>query len=317
MKQTIIVCLLSFLHIASFAQGARSLKINEVVTNNANGYQDEYGERSGWIEIANTSYSTVSVASMYLTTDRAALNPRLSVPERIRMMSQIAKDESRTTLKAKQRILLFADGHCNRGTLHANFTFDNTKPVFIALFDANGQTLLDSITVPVLGKDQSYARLLSKDGESVVWRIADADKVTPNGPNELDGQADDKVAQWKKNDPHGIAMAIIAMGIVFLCLILLYVFFHAAGYLLSRTQKIAQIKPISTIGDKAHSAANRAKHGNELQGVDKEIYIAVIAMALKEYEEDVHDVESNILTIKPRTNNAWNSKESLMRKLPR
>ena len=299
MRRTIIVCLLSFLHIASFAQGARSLKINEVVTNNANGYQDEYGERSGWIEIANTSYSTVSVASMYLTTDRAALNPRLSVPERIRMMSQIAKDESRTTLKAKQRILLFADGHCNRGTLHANFTFDNTKPVFIALFDANGQTLLDSITVPVLGADQSYARLLSKDGESVVWRIADADKVTPNGPNELDGQADDKVAQWKKNDPHGIAMAIIAMGIV------------------SRTQKITQIKPISTIGDKAHSAANRAKHGNELQGVDKEIYIAVIAMALKEYEEDVHDVESNILTIKPRTNNAWNSKESLMRKLPR
>lgn len=33
--------------------------------------------------------------------------------------------------------------------------------------------------------------------------------------------------------------------------------------------------------------------------------MAVIAMALKQYEDDVHDIESNIITIKPHHTN-WN-----------
>lgn len=317
MKKTIIICLLAFTYNTSFAQGAHSIKINEVVTNNTDGYQDEYGKKNGWIELANTSYSTVSVASLYLTTNRATLNTKLSVPERVKLMSQITKDESKTTLKAKQRIVLFADGFTNRGTLHLNFILEKEKPTFIALFDANGRTLLDSLTIPPLRENQSYARLLSKDGENVYWKILESNYTTPNSPNTFDRQTDDKTAQWKKNDPHGIAMAIIAMGIVFMCLMLLYVFFHIAGYIVSRTKKITKIKPISTIGNKAHSAANRAKDGNVLQGVDKEIYMAVIAMAIKEHEEDIHDIESNILTIRPSNNSSWNNKESLMRKLPR
>ena len=41
----------------------------------------------------------------------------------------------------------------------------------------------------------------------------------------------------------------------------------------------------------------------ETKGRDKEIYIAVIAMALRQYTDNVHDVESGILTIKPHQSN--------------
>ena len=40
-------------------------------------------------------------------------------------------------------------------------------------------------------------------------------------------------------------------------------------------------------------------------GIAKEVYIAVISMALKEYQDNVHDVESGIITIKPK-NTDWN-----------
>lgn len=42
------------------------------------------------------------------------------------------------------------------------------------------------------------------------------------------------------------------------------------------------------------------------KGIDKEIYMAVISLALKEYLEDVHDVESGIITIKPKQTR-WNA----------
>ena len=45
------------------------------------------------------------------------------------------------------------------------------------------------------------------------------------------------------------------------------------------------------------------KDGLQTAGIDKEIYIAVISMALKEYEDDVHDIESNVITIKPHHTN--------------
>ena len=66
--------------VAAFGQGAFSFKINEVVVSNTDGLIDEYGERTGWIEIANTSWGTNNLRSCYLTTNREALNKGLSVP---------------------------------------------------------------------------------------------------------------------------------------------------------------------------------------------------------------------------------------------
>ena len=132
----------------AFGQGAFSFKINEVQVSNTNGLVDEYGERSGWIEIANTSWGTNNIRSCYLTTDRRALDESLSVPERVKLMSLIPKGDPRTNLSAQQRIVFFADGQTNLGTLHANFTLKEGEENFIALFDGNGKTRLIANRMP-------------------------------------------------------------------------------------------------------------------------------------------------------------------------
>ena len=35
-------------------------------------------------------------------------------------------------------------------------------------------------------------------------------------------------------------------------------------------------------------------------GTDDDVYVAVISMALKEYMDDIHDLESGIITISPK-----------------
>ena len=53
------------------------------------------------------------------------------------------------------------------------------------------------------------------------------------------------------------------------------------------------------------------KDGFEKKGVDMEIYMAVIGMALKQYEDDVHDVESGVITIKEK-DTGWDDEYSQM-----
>ena len=60
--------------VSTFGQGARNIKINEVLTDNKANLQDEYGNRGAWVEIANTSFSTYNVRGMYITTDRRVLD---------------------------------------------------------------------------------------------------------------------------------------------------------------------------------------------------------------------------------------------------
>lgn len=302
--------------VGAFGQGAHSFKINEVVVLNTDGLIDEYGERTAWIEIANTSWGTNNIRSCYLTTNRAALNEELSVPERVRLMSMIPKGDARTNLSARQHIVFFADGKTNLGTLHTNFTLKPGESNFIALFDGNGKTLLDSITVPPLAENQSYARVYDADTDAYTWLVLDEDEVTPGGDNVGQGKVEDKVAEFKAKDPYGIAMTIIAMGVVFVALIALYVFFRLFGYVVAMVSKITRAKAIRTVRDQAERATIMAKQGLETKGVDMKVYMAVIAMALKDYEEDVHDVESNVLTYHTEEHTEWNAKGYTMREWP-
>lgn len=305
----------------AMAQGAHDFKINEVyVTNPANtsvaGLQDEYGEQASWIEITNTSYTTHDIRSCYLTTDRRALNKEMSAPERIALMSKIPAGDVRTSLGAKQRIVFFADGHQNRGTLHTNFVLKAGEENFIALFDGNGIDLLDSITVPVLADGTSYARILDKTTHAFTWVVASTDQVTPGAPNDVDGATDDKVAEFKREDPHGIAMTIMSMGIVFLCLLLLYIFFHVVGWCFSHWDKLAKTRPAEAITNKANKVVVMAKEGTtETKGIEMENYVAAITLAMHEYYGNMHDMESGVLTIR-QTNSHWADPSKEMRSEP-
>ena len=49
---------------AVMAQGAKNIRLNEVLTNNTASIVDEYGNREAWIELENTSFTTYNIRGM-------------------------------------------------------------------------------------------------------------------------------------------------------------------------------------------------------------------------------------------------------------
>lgn len=300
-----------------FAQGANNIRINEVMTNNVHGIQDEFGKHGPWVELANSAFSSYNVRGMYITTDRSVLDQNMSVPERMKRMSIIPNGDPRTALSAKQFLVFHLNSNTSDGSLHLTAKVDATKPLWIALYDGNAEDLIDSITVPVLAADYSYARLTKEGDEVETWKVVNPEKVTPGIDNFTDAE-ETKIEKLKKDDPHGIGITVLCMGIVFACLALLFIFFYIFGLVadhFNNVKKVAAktpikpvVKPVMKVGKKidetVHVAKNILQDGIETKGRDKEIYIAVISMALKQYLDDAHDVESGILTIKPKKS-AW------------
>lgn len=294
-----------------FAQGAKNIKINEVMTHNASSIEDGYGQREAWIELCNVSYTTQNVRGMFITTNKAVLNKDLSVPERQKMMSIIPSNDERTSLHGQQFLTFFFNSNPNKSTLHIDAKTEPGKPLWVALYDGNGVNLIDSVTIPALAPDCSYAR---KDNGSDEWEVRTPENVTPNITNVA--FVNSKIANTKKNDPYGFAITILAMGTVFFCLVLLYIFFRLMGIFMDHqntAKKIANKQPfkpvtktVKAVDDVIDTSATLLKDGLKTKGIDKKIYIAVISMALKQYQDDVHDTESGIITIKPRNTN-WNN----------
>ena len=164
------------------AQMDASIKLNEVMTKNETSLIDGYGERNAWVEIANISHSTYNIRGMYLTTDRTVLDKKMSVPERVKRMSQIPNGDTRTNLSAQQIIVFQLNSSPAQGALHLSVKVDADKPTWIALYNGNATQLIDSVTVPVLAADQSYARINNNGiGD---WEVKSADRVTPGIQNQ-------------------------------------------------------------------------------------------------------------------------------------
>ena len=297
-----------------FGQGAKNIRLNEVLTNNESSIVDEFGRREAWVELENTSFTTYNVRGMYLTTDRTVLDKSMSAPERIKRMSVIPSGELRTSMGARQHLVLFCNSNPADGKLHLSLSVPVAEPVWIALYNGNGVELIDSVTVPALALDQSYARVNGS------WSVKAPENVTPGTENFIEASAS-KIDQFKEKDPHGFAMALMAMGIVFMCLALLWIFFTLFGLVMNHMEtakKVANaqpIKPITKTVEKTieigHKTSNVLQEGFEKKGIDMEVYMAVIGMALSQYEDDVHDGESGIITIKPKETE-WDDEYSQM-----
>mgnify|MGYP002516016745 FL=1 len=286
-----------------YAQGLANLKLTEVVVDNADGLVDEYDNRSAWIEIGNTSWSTINVGGCYITNDRSVLNPDMSAPQRIARMSQIPRGDERTSLAPKSQIVIFADGRTNMGTLHAGFRLQPGKDNFIALYEANGTVLIDSVTVPAsLPENCSWA--LFENG----WRKCEPSLVTPDSPNDNTAKKVDKIAEFKEHDPHGFVMTILGMGIVFSGLIVLSILFVLFGNLMRKfngKKAVAQtVTPQKPVSNASVDVAVAAMALHEAMADADDAVKAVIAMALYEYEHDMHDEESGVITILP-TQSPW------------
>ena len=307
-KIKLLTTLLVLCSLTSMGQGAKNIKINEVMTRNTASIVDEYDNHIPWVELANVSFSTFNVRGMYVATDTAVLNPHLTVPERVAMMSCIPSNETRTNMGGRQHLVLFLNSIPSRGSTHLSSTIDSSKPVWIGLYDGNAVDLIDSVSVPVMNENTSYARV--EDGSNE-WEVKATDAVTPGIENYIH-VTESKIAQIKRDDPHGFGITVLSMGIVFSCLALLWIFFTIFGRFMSHKQQekhksAKQAHKERIIAAQEEEEDERAFPKVTVRNVattDDDVYIAVISMAIKEYLDDIHDNESGIITISPK-NTKW------------
>lgn len=293
-KLTMLFLFALILNFGVNAQRATSIKINEVLVINEENFLDDYGKRSGWIELYNSSAGTVDIKGCYITDDKNNLTKYM-----------IPKGDILSKIKPKQHTLFFADNNPDRGTFHLNFQLDPNKDNYIAFVDADGKTLIDEITIPA-GQlaDASYGRTI--DGESEWSQLS---KVTPS-TNNLTLDSNEKIDNFKENDSFGIGMTISAMAVTFLGLLLLYLIFKQVGKLSIAASKRNARKAKSGI---------TTNERDELLGEEAGEVFAAIATALYEVTEDVHDLENTVLTIHKVTRNysPWSSKLYGLRETPR
>lgn len=274
------------------------LVLNEILIDNQNNFQDDYGLQSAWIEIFNKSYGSADLAACLL---RVSSQPGDTVTY------FIPKGDILTLVKPRQHALFWADGQPNRGTFHTNFKLNPATANWIGLFDS-GKKLMDQIVVPagVLGTDQSYARISDGSAEWEVKGGSNDKYVTPSTNNQtLDSNA--KMEKFEEHDPVGIGMAISAMSVVFCGLILLFIAFKIVG---KTAVNLSKRNTMKSKGIDKHEA-------KELTQAPGEVY-AAISMALHEMQDEVHDVEETVLTITPvkRSYSPWSSKIYTLRETP-
>lgn len=285
-KIGVMLLLTLFFSAGIHAQQVTSMRINEVLVINEDNFVDDYGKRSAWIELFNSSAGTVNIGGCFLTNDPS--NPK---------KYPIPKGDVLTRIPPRQHTLFWADGNASRGTFHVNFKLDPTKENYIALYDADGKTLVDEIRIPAGQKpDISFGRRIDGQEEWVVLT-----KVTPS-TNNLTLDSNEKIENFQKNDALGIGMTVTAMTVVFLGLLLLFLIFKLVGKTaIKMSNRRAQKAGVENIPAKGHT--------------EEGAVFAAIATALYEVTEDVHDLENTVLTIHKVTRrySPWSSKIYNMR----
>ena len=272
---------------AVMGQGRKELRINEVMVQNDSSIVDDFGRHSAWIELVNPTHAPVNISSIYMTDDLA--NPQKYF---------VPTGDARTKIEKGQSVLFYADGKPQDGTFHLNFTLTPGRDNFIAIFDADGISLLDSVTIPAsLTADMSYARATDA---GKTWEVRDNSTVekaiTPGGHNVIP-VPNNKIAKFKEMDENGGAMTLMAMAIVFSALLVLCLCFYL-------------IKRIGGAKKAPEAAAPAAVE--TVADTDAEV-AAAIAIALELYTKTEG---SHKLTIKHNPASAWSNKVQAMRTIP-
>ncbi|MDR1348108.1 MAG: lamin tail domain-containing protein [Prevotellaceae bacterium] len=278
---------LTVLSFASYAQTTFDLRLNELLSNNTDNIVDDYGAHSTWIEIYNPTYGTVDIGGCYITDDEN--NPK---------KYRIPQGDVSTKIPPLQYLLIWADGIDYHGPLYTNFKL-SANGGYLALYSNDGKTLIDQIKYPELESNVGYA----KNGNAK-WEKSNT--VTPRLQNESYAleSASEKLG---KRDPFGIVISITAMSVVFVVLILLFFCFKqlAKFHIKTSKKKAAEAQGVEI---------DKVQYAGEETG---DIY-AAIALALKLYQDDIHDIEDMVITIEreDKMYSPWNSKVQTLRQTP-
>lgn len=271
--------------------------INEVILENTDGYIDSYGNRNAWIEIFNNTFKSQELGGRYLTDDPN--NPK---------KYPIPQGDVLTKIPPRQHVVFFADGEPIKGTFHLNFKLDPTKDTYLALYENDGKTLLDEITIPAgvpANKSFGYEDDGCKFDESGNLLAKILPNVTPSTNNKT-LEENPKILAISKSDPIGLTLSLTSILVVFIALIFLYLIFKGIG----KIAKFLSEKRVAKSGSLSVARGESALTGEVL---------AAISAAIHELNEDVHDIEDTILTISQvkRTYSPWSSKIYTLRKDPR
>jgi CotH protein/lamin tail-like protein len=142
--------------------------INEVVAINESIAMDEAGQFEDFIELYNDEDFPVDLSGMYLS-DTPSLPQLWEIPDG-------------TVIGAKSFLIIWADDDPLDGPLHANFKISNSgELVSLSHTLDNGIVLIDSLTTPVLGVDESFGHFPDGVGAEEIFCA-----VTPGSANDPD-----------------------------------------------------------------------------------------------------------------------------------
>lgn len=287
------------------AQARKGLKINEVMVVNDDNAVDEYGRHAAWVELFNSNFASMEISSVYLTNDTTN-----------KTLYPVPLGDVKTKMPKRQSVIFWLDNRPTDGTFHTNFTLDPTKENVIAIYDADGHTLIDMVKIPVMQPGQSYAR--KKDGvggsDSEAWSIRNGSNeegqyITPGGNNYIKG-TNPKIMEFKEKDANGFIMTITAMCIVFSALLLLSICFYCISKFNSARLRRKKME--------AQGIDHTELHPDDHPEGDSGEEIAAIVMALHDHF-DAHDRESSVLTINKvrKAYSPWSSHIYTLRQIPR
>ena len=292
-KIGVLLLLLTLFTWGAQAQLTTSVRFNEVLVVNEDNFVDDYGKRHPWIELFNNSAGTVDLGGCFLTNDKNNSKKYM-----------IPNGDVLTKIPPRQHTLFWADNEPTRGTFHVNFSLDPNQDNYLALYDSDGTTLIDEVTIPA-GQTADVSYGLDVDGIGN-WKLLT--KVTPS-TNNVTLDSNEKIENFQKNDSWGIGMTITAMAVVFLGLIILYLVFKQIGNAAISASKRNAQKAAAAEGTKV--SENAGEESGEI--------FAAIATALYEMNDDNHDIENTVLTIRKvqRRYSPWSSKIYTLRQTPR
>jgi hypothetical protein len=282
-----------FLAVPAIPQSIKSVRINEIQVVNTDGFKDEYGHTSGWIELYNKGYGKVNVGGCTL---------KVKGKEYL-----IPKGDPATVIPTQGYLVFFAGGTPNKGLFHTNFMLDDTD--FVEFYDADSKLVDKFLFNPAdVVDDVSFGWFEDRDGKEKLMTLP---ATTPGSSNNTLHQVH-RSEVFRQADPWGIILTITCIVAVSISLTLLFFVFKYMGNYHSKKagRKLTPVKTTQT-GNviAAGEKKNRAITNDEL---------AAIAIALYKYSEIMHRHEEMVLTINKvsKVYSPWSSKIYGLRQLP-
>ena len=276
----LIVSLLIVVNVSG--QSIKSVRINEIQVNNTNGLMDEYGQYGGWLELYNTGYGKVNIGGCILKVNGK--------------IYRIPQGDPATVMDTRGYTVFYAGGISERGTFYTNFTLENTN--FIEFYDVDGD-LIDRFEFnPVEMKENiSYGWVDSHDGKEI---LAHLPAITPRASNNTEEKVT-RAEVFRQADPIGLVLTLTSIFVVAVALIVLFLIFKYMGKF---HVKNAQKKK------KQQNQPAKVAAGKEKGSVLTNEELAAISIALYKYSQDLHDIETTVLTINraAKVYSPWSSK---------